>query len=490
MNVIHRLKRVLPPIIQVSFITLLVFSLMVLLFFFLRVVFDENHNSIYGSLGLPGNKESKNEALKFLGISMGGILIALQALMSYRRAKALEDTARAQADAVLKTEQGQRQDRLKNAIEHLGHESESVRLGGVYELFQLAEDTKESRQTVLDILCAHIRRTTGESQYRKTHSWKPSEEVQSLLTLLFVQEHDVYSGLRVNLQGSWLSGANLSEARLNKAILVKAYLQEVCLGNAQLEGADLTEVQLQKADLTGANLRKVSLVESHMQRANLSNAKLQGSILNDARLHGAILVGAHLQETGLNGTYLQAANLTMARMQMASLSGAKMQGAYLAKAQLHGTILRDAQMQGAYLRSAQLHEARFSSIQGLQNYNDSGQEIDPEPAQLQGASSSKNIPSSGFVDHIREQANQESDLTGATFAGGLSEADIVSITEGLSDKRATELWEKLEFHLGKPESNELPENSYAITGAYIEPEAEMWIIKYEKAVSDFLGDDD
>ena len=84
---------------------------------------------------------NKNETLKFLGISMGGILIALQALMSYKRARAMEDTAKSQADAVLKTEQGQRQDRLKNAIEHLGHESESVRLGGAYELFHLAKDT-------------------------------------------------------------------------------------------------------------------------------------------------------------------------------------------------------------------------------------------------------------------------------------------------------------------------------------------------------------
>ena len=41
----------------------------------------------------------KNEALTFLGISMGGILVALQALMSYRRAKAMETTAEAQADA-------------------------------------------------------------------------------------------------------------------------------------------------------------------------------------------------------------------------------------------------------------------------------------------------------------------------------------------------------------------------------------------------------
>ncbi len=159
---------------------------------------------------------NKNDALKFLGIGMGGILLALQALMSYKRAKALEDTAKAQADAanaqVKATEQqakanrltevGQRQERLKNAIEHLGHEKDSVRMGGAYELFHLAKDTLKDTenlsQTVLDILCAHIRQMTGERKYQETHKWKPSEEIQSLLTLLFVQEHKVFKGCHIN----------------------------------------------------------------------------------------------------------------------------------------------------------------------------------------------------------------------------------------------------------------------------------------------------
>lgn len=148
--------------------------------------------------------------------------------MSYKRAKAMEDTAKSQADAVLKTEQGQQQERFRNAIEHLGHEKDSVRLGGAYELFHLAEDTEELRQTVLDILCAHIRQTTGEYEYQKKYKVpedvedvsEPSEEVQSLLNLLFVQEHDVFKGLRADLRGSWMIGADLGMARLENAVLV------------------------------------------------------------------------------------------------------------------------------------------------------------------------------------------------------------------------------------------------------------------------------
>ena len=106
----------------------------------------------------------KNSTLTFLGIGMGGVLLALQALIANRRAKAMEDTAKAQVEANRKTEQGQRQERLKNAIEHLGHSSESVRIAGTYELQQLARDIEEPqfRRTVREILSAHIRRTTGE----------------------------------------------------------------------------------------------------------------------------------------------------------------------------------------------------------------------------------------------------------------------------------------------------------------------------------------
>ena len=177
---------------------------------FAVVMFSDCSERIFNLLGTAKKEESKYATLKFLGIGMGGILVALQALMSYKRAKAMEDTAQAQADAVLKTEQGQQQERSRNAIEHLGHGKDSVRLGGAYELFHLAEDTEELRQTVLDILCAHIRQTTGEYEYQEKHKVpedvedvsEPSEEVQSLLNLLFVQDHDVFKGLRADLRGS------------------------------------------------------------------------------------------------------------------------------------------------------------------------------------------------------------------------------------------------------------------------------------------------
>ena len=302
---------------------------------------------------------NKNETLKFLGISMGGILIALQALMSYRRAKAMED-------AVEKTEQGQRQDRLKNAIEHLGHESDSVRLGGAYELFHLAKDTLDEdpkeklSQTVLDILCAHIRRTTSKSKYREKHKSKPSEEVQSLLTLLFVQEYEVFRGCHINLQGSWLNGTDLKEARLENAVLVEVNLQEANLDKARLKNARLDKAELKNARLYKAQMQGAVLTEAQMQgamiawaqmqRAELIRTQMQGVMIAWAQMQGVELYRAQMQRAILEETQMQGAVLIRTQMQGAMLTETQMQGAVLAETQMQGAILEKTQMQGVYYR--------------------------------------------------------------------------------------------------------------------------------------------
>ena len=397
-------------------LSVLIFFLTTLGVVFLIIIFADCPQRIFNRLGITRTEEPKYEALKFLGIGMGGLLIALQALMSYRRAKAMED-------AVEKTEQGQRQERLKNAIEHLGHKSDSVRLGGAYELFHLAKDTLEEdpkaklSQTVLDILCAHIRRTTSKSKYREKYRSKPSEEIQSLLTLLFVQEHEVFKDCHINLQGSWLSGASLSRARL-----VKATLSE-----ARLQGTRLDEARLQGASLSRAHLVKATLSEARLQGTRLDEARLQGAFLFETQLQGAILFKAHLQGANLDKTQLQ--------------------GAFLFETQLQGAILFETQLQGV-----------VSSLSGFSFIS--------------------------FEDLIREQIGKKTDLSTIIFAGGLSQEDMDSLVKDLSDEKANKLREKLTPHIGQPESNQLPEDSGAITGSYTKEEAERWIAEYGQAVGD------
>lgn len=383
-------------------LTILCSLLGVLFSTFATVMFSETVETWVGQLlglGLP-EKSEKNKILTFLGIGMGGILLALQAVIANRRAKAMENAANAQAEANRNTERGQRQERLKNAIEHLGHSSDSVRLGGAYELFHLAQDNKDLRQTVMDILCAHIRQTTGEPEYQEKHPSKPSEEVQSMLTWLFVQEYKVFKGCHINLQGSWLNGADLDRAHLRRAILDGTYLQN-------------------------ANLSR-----SHLQGAHLFGTQLSGAILHSARLQGTMLVGTHLEQ--------------------ATLILACLQGAVFQEARLQGAIFLDTQMQG------------------VKRWGGRG----------------KDWVSLGFAERIRTLVEQESDVTGAIFAGGLTEEDVASIIKYLPDPQARLLQTSLNPHIRLPPNNRLPENSGVITGIYTEEEAEQWIAEYEEAMSE------
>ena len=352
----------------------------------------------------------------------------------------IPQTKEEQAQTNRNAEQGQQQERLNNAIDHLGHTSETVRISGALELFSLAKENLELRQTVMDILCFHIRNTTKKGEYRKTHQSKPSEEVQSLLTLLFVQDHHVFKGLPINLQNSWLNGADLQKARLQKAIFKQA----------NLRGARLDMAHLQEANLVEAHLEEIVLIEAGLQGADVKMTKLQGAVLTQAHLEGADFWGAHLQKARLRGVYLQ--------------------GADLANVCLQGATLSEAHLQATDLNEAKLQEASLGK------------------ANLKGAGTGDWSSSMSFAERIRNSIGKESDLSTAYLYGGITQQNVDELCEGLSDIKASSLRERLEPHIGKPPRNKLPAESGAVTGAYTEEEAEEWISEYEKAMSEVPAD--
>ena len=382
-----------------------------------------------------------SEILQLQGIGIAGIVLMLQALIASKRAEAMENAAAAQANAArahatanLNTEKGQRQERLKNAIEHLGSTSESVRLGGMYELFHLAEDTTSLRQTVLDILCAHIRRKTQEDSYLEKYGSKPSGEIESLLAQLFVHGHEIFSGHRVNLSESCLNGADLGRARLSGANLRSTYLIEARLEDAHLVGVDLSGAHLNWARLGRACLREASLRFVHLVGANLEQAELHGAII-----HGGYLTGATIR-----GGSLQGADLTSAEMYGANLSSASLEGAQLSWIGLEGATL-----DGANLRGAGDHDWDWS------------------------------FP---YAERIRASIGKESNLS-HVLTGGLTRDRVEQIVNQLDPPRRKVLTRQLRPYIDAPIHRGLVEGHGAILGHYGQEEAVGWIAEHESAVT-------
>ena len=405
-------------------------------------VFELEVLSVLSELSEETGLSKESEVLTFLGIGMTGIVLMLQALIANKRAKAMEETARAQADAARaqatanrNTEKGQRQERLKNAIEHLGYESESVRLGGAYELFHLAQDTESLRHTVLNVLCSHIRRTTKEDAYQEKHPWQPSEEIQSLLTLLFVHGYDVFADLHINLYESWLNGADLREARLSGADLRRASLNKAFLGGARLERARFSEAHLKEARLEKACLREAYLFMVHMQGAYLEGAQLQGADIDSGHLTAAYLGGAHLQ------------------------------GASLFSTKMYGATLRSTMMQGARLSWTYLPGA------------------DLDNANLQGAGGHDWDSPTPFADRIRSSTGRETDLSTVVVGGMARERVEQIVNELLSPDKQHVLEQQLGPYIHKPHRLGLPEDHSAVIGFYTVEDAEEWITEHEAAIT-------
>ncbi len=308
----------------------------------------------------------KPELLEFIGWGMGGFIATLGAVGLLRRAAEFSEQNKL-------TEKGHIHERFKAATEHLSNvESASGRIASFYEFYRLAEITakmpeeKGLKETIFDLLCAHLRQTTKEKDYK--NNFKLTEEVQSLLDILFKPKNKnilIFSGLEANLaetnlQGVNLQGANLQEADLQEANLQGANLEKANLQYANLEKANLQGADLRDADLQYANLRDANLQYAKMQGAKMQYAKMQYAKMQGADLREAYLQYANLREANLQGANLEKANLQGANLEKAKMQGAKMQYANLQYAKMQGADLREAYLQYANLRGVDLLRAKIN----------------------------------------------------------------------------------------------------------------------------------
>ena len=294
------------------------------------------YNTYSGMEALPKDEAARTlEWLKFYAYVVGGIVLIWQVRIANRRATALERTAAL-------GEKGNITERFKNAIEHLGSDSESIRMGGIYGLYHVARESREYADTVLKIICVHVKSIMAASEYVKKE--EPSNEIAAILDILFPidfsdgeQDDRLFArveisnwhlhgadfiyrnmrdvmGTRVNLSSANLWRARLSNVLFSMTDLSEADLSEADLSGADLSGADLSAANLSKANLSGANLEEANLEEANLSKADLSKANLDRADLSKANLDKADLSRANLGDADLSKTNLSTAIVTIGQL--------------------------------------------------------------------------------------------------------------------------------------------------------------------------------
>jgi hypothetical protein len=207
----------------------------------------------------PADKaKAINDVRATLLQGIGGAVILLGAYFTYPQLQ----TGRQQLQIA---QQSQVTERFTRAIDQLGHAELDVRLGGIYALERIANDSPNDRIAIAEVLTAFVRGHAPwppklAGQYRAE---APIEQVPELQ----VRAPDVQAALTV-------LGRRQPLPKLR--------------GRLDLEGTDLRKARLEDAELQDA-----SLFNANLQEAILDAANLQGAILYNANLQGAVLAHAH-----------------------------------------------------------------------------------------------------------------------------------------------------------------------------------------------------
>lgn len=256
-------------------------------------------------------------------VVIGGVVFTAQGL--WYTAQSLDASRQAQRTS----EQGQIADRYTKAVEQLGATKMNVRLGGIYALERLAQDSPRDHQTVYDVLAAFVREHDRKPIDEKTQSsFDPAADAQAALTVI---------GRRNGTRD--VSALDLSRSLLHGAELDRANLRGVNLFNADLGSADLNGADLTDANVNGTNLEGAFLVGANLTRAML-HGNLKGTHLDEANLTKADLTSVYMPEAYLTGANLTGANLMDANLTDTDLTGANLTGTNLTGTNLYGANLR------------------------------------------------------------------------------------------------------------------------------------------------------
>ncbi|MEU5756277.1 pentapeptide repeat-containing protein [Streptomyces sp. NPDC047829] len=289
------------------------------------------------------------------------------------------------------TREGQVTERYIAAIKLLGSDNLHERLGAIYSLERIMNDSERDHRTVVEVLSAFVRTPPARGNRPGRGSDEATEEepaepavsrvpdVMAALTVLGRQptgrSHPVTDLRGARLTGAVISDVDLSDANLQGAELTGAHLNAVVLTGAHLAAASLTGATLWDGDLSDAiaptaDFTGATVVGTKFTNAVLTDAVLVGADLthvdfSHASITGANLTGALLMKAALRHTQLEHADLSGANLEGADLTDADLVGATLAEADLAGAVLNGSNLAHADLADAKLDAADLGTARGL-----------------------------------------------------------------------------------------------------------------------------
>jgi len=164
--------------------------------------------------------------------------------------------------------------RINKAVEQLSaKEHIESRIGGLYALERIAQDSERDHITIMEIICTFIRENAKVKKIRiMSHS--PQIIRQTAISILGRRKEKRIKYEKREKFQLHLNGINLEKIDLEKSNLVNAWLQDTKFNHSYLGGINLDGTWLARANFNGAIFDKEStLNNAALYRTDFRHAK-------------------------------------------------------------------------------------------------------------------------------------------------------------------------------------------------------------------------
>jgi len=375
----EKLKKYQEKIKQNPLTSVIITISLLLLLLIVVPYFDISHRGINNS---TVEATLENQSRETLAQILGGIAIGITLYYTWRRITIAEQELKTTQENLKVAQEGQITERFTRAVDQLGSDKLEIRLGGIYALERITNESEKDYWPIMEILTAYIRNHSrvDSSLNEKTQTIESApSDIQAIFTVLGRRKYNYNNGESKRL--------NLSKIYLNGVELIETNLKGINFSSSNLEGANFEGAHLEEADLRYVHSNcRTNLIFAHLEGANLRWARFEGTYLNEANFEGANLDDtdftgarlrlAHFEKTVHKRSHFVMADLEEAHLEGANLTGAILEGtnlkrAHLEEANLTGaffnnwTKLEETHLEGANLTGAILEGADLREAQGL-----------------------------------------------------------------------------------------------------------------------------
>lgn len=172
-----------------------------------------------------------------------------------------------------------------------------VRLGAIFALERIAQDSIRDHIQIMEILTTYIRENAPNTIEKTEPLTNPRADIQAALSVIGRRTNDQL-GIERSTRHHW--GQDGFQLNLTNSCLNKANLTELNFDNARFTGSQLRGARLQRASLQNADFSNCDFSDALLEFANFSGSKLWYTDLTSAKFENLYLDGASMRSTKIS----------------------------------------------------------------------------------------------------------------------------------------------------------------------------------------------